>query len=428
MVLDKKTLRNIFVGVAVCIVLYWALHDTERVKKIVDVFSNMLSPFYLGAGLAFILNVPMRAFEGLLTGIPNLTLRRCLALVLTFAFVALIVAVVFMLLIPQIGETIEALVPQLVSFVNEVQNEVMTFLNENPELMEWINENTDLTKLDWGGMLEKTLTMVSDSVSTIVASTLNALGQIASGIMDAVIGIVFAIYCLFGKENLARQGRRLLYAILPEHFCDKVIRVLRLANSTFSNFLSGQCVEVCILGSLFAVSMAIFRMPYIPLVSVLVAVTAFIPIVGAFVGCIFGAFFIFVQDPLLAVGFIIMFLILQQIENNLIYPRVVGTSIGLSGMWVLLAVAVGGEFFGVAGMFLMIPMASVLYTLLREFAQKRLGQRNIDPDKLNPQPPELRWHFQKKRKKFMEKRKKTRESEVVSEAAEAETNEDIPEE
>lgn len=417
MVLDKKTLRNIFVGVAVCIVLYWALHDTERVKKIVDVFSNMLSPFYLGAGLAFILNVPMRAFEGLLTGIPNLTLRRCLALVLTFAFVALIVAVVFMLLIPQIGETIEALVPQLVSFVNEVQNEVMTFLNENPELMEWINENTDLTKLDWGGMLEKTLTMVSDSVSTIVASTLNALGQIASGIMDAVIGIVFAIYCLFGKENLARQGRRLLYAILPEHFCDKVIRVLRLANSTFSNFLSGQCVEVCILGSLFAVSMAIFRMPYIPLVSVLVAVTAFIPIVGAFVGCIFGAFFIFVQDPLLAVGFIIMFLILQQIENNLIYPRVVGTSVGLPSMWTLAAVTVGADIMGVAGMVLMIPICSVLYTLLSEFTADRVKVKGIDPEKLKDQPPVLKSRLKEKREHIKRKREAKKAAQRAAELA-----------
>lgn len=427
MVLDKKTLRNIFIGVAVCIVLYWGLHDTERVKKIVDVIGNMLSPFIFGAGLAFILNVPMRAFEGMLSVIPNQTFRRCVALVMTFAFLALIIAVVFMLLIPQIGETIEALIPQLINFANNVQNEVMTFLKENPELLEWINENTDLTKLDWGGMLEKTLTMVSDSVSTIVASALNALGKIASGVMNAVIGVVFAIYCLFGKENLARRGRRLLYALFPERFCDETIRVLRLANSTFSNFLSGQCVEVCILGTLFAISMAIFRMPYIPLVSVLVAVTAFIPIVGAFVGCIFGAFFIFVQDPLLAVGFVIMFLILQQIENNLIYPRVVGTSIGLSGMWVLLAVAVGGEFFGVAGMFLMIPMASVVYTLLREFAQKRLSQRSIDPGKLNPQPPELRWHFQEKRKKFMSKRKKARESEAASDTTQKQTDEQTQE-
>jgi predicted PurR-regulated permease PerM len=213
-----------------------------------------------------------------------------------------------------------------------------------------------------------------------------------------VIGIVFALYCLFGKETLARQGRRLLYAFFPENVSDETIRVMRLTNSTFSNFLSGQCVEVCILGSLFAISMAIFRMPYIPLVSVLVAVTAFIPIVGAFVGCVLGAFFIFVDDPLLAVGFVVMFLILQQIENNLIYPRVVGTSIGLPGMWVLLAVAVGGELMGVAGMFLMIPFASVLYTLLREVTNSRLENREIAPEKLIPQPPELKSHRKERRR------------------------------
>jgi len=181
---------------------------------------------------------------------------------------------------------------------------------------------------------------------------------------------------------------------------------LRLTNSTFSNFLSGQCLEVCILGCLFAVSMAIFRMPYIPLVSVLVAVTAFIPVVGAFVGCIFGAFFILVDNPIQAVGFVVMFLVLQQIENNLIYPRVVGTSIGLPGMWVLLAVAIGGEMMGVAGMFLMIPLASVVYSLLREITNKRLDNNNIDENKLEPQPPELRSHLKVKTEKIKRKVKK----------------------
>jgi predicted PurR-regulated permease PerM len=263
-------------------------------------------------------------------------------------------------------------------FMDEAQIVVMNFLNNNPELLEWLNENTDFTKLDWGGLIQKFVGMVGDSVSAIVSSAFSALGTITGAVVNLVIGIVFALYCLFGKETLARQGRRLLYAIFPETFCDETVRILRLTNSTFSNFLSGQCVEVCILGSMFAISMAIFKMPYIPLVSVLVAVTAFIPIVGAFVGCIFGAFFIFVDDPLLAVGFVIMFLVLQQIENNLIYPRVVGTSIGLSGMWVLIAVGVGGSLMGVAGMFLMIPVTSVIYTLLTEHTNKRLRNTTVD--------------------------------------------------
>ena len=236
-------------------------------------------------------------------------------------------------------------------------------------------------------------------MAQILSGTVSAIGSVANVLVELVIGIVFALYCLFQKETLARQGRKLLYAFTPERFADRIVRVLRLSNSRFSNFLSGQCIEVCILGALFAVSMAIFRMPYIPLVSVLVAVTAFIPVVGAFVGCVIGAFLIFVNDPLQAVGFVAMFLILQQIENNMIYPRVVGTSIGLSGMWVLVAIAIGGELMGVAGMFLMIPLASVIYTLLQEATHKRLDKRQIDENKLQAQPPELKSHFKENREK-----------------------------
>ena len=174
-------------------------------------------------------------------------------------------------------------------------------------------------------------------------------------------------------------------------------------------------MEVVILGSMFAVSMAIFRMPYIPLVSVLVAVTAFIPVVGAWVGCIFGAFLILVANPIQAVWFVLMFLILQQIENHLIYPRVVGTSIGLSGMWVLVAVSVGGSVMGVAGMFLMIPLVSVAYTLLSEITNKRLATRNIDADKLQAHPPELKSKFKEKRERKKAHKEKTVAKETTTE-------------
>ena len=195
-------------------------------------------------------------------------------------------------------------------------------------------------------------------------------------------------------EILSRQGRRILYSLVSEKHADEVVRILRLTNSTFSNFISGQCLEACILGCLFAVAMAIFKMPYIALVSVVIAVTALVPVVGAFVGCVLGAFLILVNNPLQAVTFVIMFLVIQQLENNLIYPRVVGTSIGLPGMWVLVAVTVGGDLMGVGGMLLMIPVTSVLYTLAREFTRKRLEERGIPEEKLRDQPPEIRSRFQ----------------------------------
>ena len=373
-----------------------------------DVIKGIFGPFVLGACLAFVLNVPMRAFEGYLKNVKNDNFRRLIAVILTLVAVCLVLALVFMLLIPQLVQTIQSLVPSLIEFAEEVEDFFYEFLNENPQLMEWVVNNTDFESIDWASLLQQAISLVGSSVSSLIVSAFSAIGSVFSGVVNFVIAIVFAIYSLFQKETLARQGRKLLYAFAPERAADYIVRVLRLSNSTFSNFLSGQCVEVCILGCLFAIAMAIFKMPYVPLISVLIAVTAFIPIVGAFIGCIVGAFLIFVSDPLLAVGFVVMFLVIQQIENNLIYPRVVGTSIGLNGMWVLVAVAVGGELMGIAGMFLMIPIASVLYTLLREWTHNRLTMNPIDPEKLKDQPPELRSHFKEKRKQNKAKMLKRR--------------------
>ncbi len=377
--IEKKTLRNIFIGVVSCIVLYWILHETERVSSIFNILNSIFAPFVMGASLAFVINVPMRYIENtLLCKIGSIKVRRILSLALTSLGVLLILAFIFWLLIPQLIETIQSLVPKIESFAINIKEITAKFAEDNPDAMKWIEDNVVTEEFNFADLTKKAISMIGSSLGAIFSSTL-----------DVVIGVVFAIYCLFQKETLARQGRRILYAFLPEKVSDYIIRVLRLTNVTFSNFLSGQCVEVCILGCLFAISMFIFRMPYIPLVSVLVAVTAFIPVVGAWVGCVLGAFFILVANPIQAVWFVIMFVILQQIENNLIYPRVVGTSIGLSGMWVLVAVAVGGEFFGVAGMFLMIPLASVIQTLLRELTHSRLDNSEVDARKLNCQPLKL---------------------------------------
>ena len=294
----------------------------------------------------------------------------------------------------QVAYTFEReLVNRLPGFFQKTVATVEEFLADNPDLWEWVNTNIvqaiDPSKL--AGMLEGTIDQITNSVTTLLSSTISTISAITGGIYNAIMALAFAIYCLNSKETLARQAKRLAYAILPEHWADYLVRVMRLTNDTFSNFLSGQFVEVIILGSLFAICMAIFGMPYIPLVSVLIAITAFIPIVGAFIGCFFGAFFILVEDPMLAVWFVLMFLVLQQIENNLIYPRVVGSSVGLPSMWVLVAVAVGGELMGGVGMFLMIPMVSVLYALLREFTEHRLSLKAIPSEKHNSTadaPPE----------------------------------------
>ena len=404
MELNKKTLRRIFFGAAGLVVLYWLLHETERITNLLHTGWNVLAPFLVGAAVAFILNVPMRWIERKLGGIKKTNLRRALAILLTLVCVILVLIGVVYLFVPQLGQTVESLVATLPGFFQRMQTQINEYLSEHPELMEWLTENTDFTSMNWSELIQKAVSWISNGLGAIMDGALNAVVRLSTGVFNAVMSLVFGIYCLARKEILARQGRRILYSLLPEKICDEVVRILRMTNSVFSNFISGQCLEAVILGCMFAVSMAIFQMPYISLISVMIAVMALVPIIGAFVGCFVGAFFIMVQNPVLAFWFVIMFLILQQIEGNMIYPRVVGTSIGLPGMWVLVAVAVGGDLMGIGGMLLMIPLTSVFYALAREFTNKRIAERGIDRDKLRDHPPELKSNFKEKRQKSKEKR------------------------
>lgn len=380
--IDKKTIRNLFFIALGCILVYFILNETDKLGAAWSALMGVLSPFILGAAIAFILNVPMRGIEAKLGKIKSTGLRRAAAIVLTLlAFMVVIVGVV-LLLVPQISETVRILGPRIVAFFQRIQESVLGFLRENPDLLNTVNSFIDLEALDFGGIIEKVMNVLGNSMSSIASGTLTMVGGITGALVDGFIGLVFAFYCLASKENLSRQGRKLLYAFLPERISDETLRILSLTNRTFSSFISGQCVEACILGGLFAVAMFILRMPYITLISVLIAVTALVPLVGGFVGCFLGAFFILVNDPMQALIFVLVFLIIQQIEGNLIYPKVVGNSIGLPGMWVLVAVTIGGDMMGVVGMFLMIPLSSVLYTLLREITNRRLRSRDIAPEKL----------------------------------------------
>ena len=406
MQLDKKLLRNIFFGVAGCILLYWLLHEPERWLSLISSIGQIASPFLAGAILAFVLNVPMRAIERGLKGITKPGLRRGLSILLTILAVVLVLTGVVYLLVPQIGQTVENLIATLPGFFQRTTEAAKKFLADNPEIWTWLQENTDFESVNWSGLIQEAVTIITGSLTTIVDEAFTGVINLGNGVFNAVLSLAFGLYCLARKEILARQGRRILYSVLPESAADETIRILRMSNSTFSNFISGQCLEALILGSMFAITMAIFGMPYIPLVSVVIAITALIPIVGAFAGCILGAFFILVDNPLQAVWFVVMFLILQQIEGNLIYPRVVGTSIGLPGMWVLVAVAVGGDLMGVGGMLLFIPLTSVLYALLREMTQKTLEKKGIPGEKLQDQPPELKSGFRERRKKIKERKQK----------------------
>lgn len=390
---DKKTGRIIFIALAVVLIGYLLLKETDRVAAVFSFIFSLISPFLIGAAVAFIINVPLRAIEGKLLFVKKDKPRRIIAILLTMLVILELIAAVVLILLPQLRTTIAQIVEQLPEFFGNINDWIMARIEENPQVGEYLGIQEGEYGIDWMALIDKLMTVMDTSVESLVGKIFTLAGSAISGIYNAVFSIIFAFYCLTQKETLARQGRRLLYATFPEAVADETVRVLRMSNTVFSNFITGQCLEAVILGLMFVPVLAVFRIPYIPLICLVIAVTALVPMVGAYVGCVTGMVLILVDTPYKALVFLVIFLVVQQLENNLVYPRVVGQSIGLPGMWVLVAVSIGGSLMGVGGMLLMVPLASVLYALLREYAAKRLAKKNIDPEKLRFHPPELQRHF-----------------------------------
>ena len=329
---------------------------------------GILTPFLLGGVMAFVLNVPMRAIERILPVKKESQFRRPLSLVLTFVFVIGILLVVTFVVMPQLFDTVLSLQYSLPVFFNDVKQGAEKLFAQYPEISDYINN----IQIDWKSYLEKIVQFLSVGAGTVLSSTLSAALNIISGVTTFAIGVVFAVYILLQKENLSRQIKKFMKAFLPDHVSNRILDVLSLTSRTFSNFLTGQCVEAVILGSMFFLTLSILRLPYALLIGVLIAFTALIPMFGALIGCAIGAFLMLMVKPFDAALFLIIFFVLQQIEGNLIYPHVVGNSVGLPAIWVLVAVTIGGSAMGIAGMLIFIPLCSVLYAILRETVNKKI--------------------------------------------------------
>ncbi|MGC6175597.1 AI-2E family transporter [Lacrimispora sp. 38-1] len=328
----------------------------------------ILTPFLLGGVMAFVLNVPMRAIEGVLPVKKESQFRRPLSLCLTFLFVIGILLLVIFVVMPQLFDTVLSLQYSLPVFWNGVKAEAEKLFSQYPEIADYINN----IHIDWKSYLEKIVQFLSVGAGTVLSSTISAALSIISGVTTFAIGLVFAVYILLQKENLSRQIKKLMKAFLPDHASERILEILSLASRTFSNFLAGQCVEAVILGSMFFITLSVLRLPYALLIGVLIAFTALIPMFGAFIGCAIGAFLMLMVKPFDAALFLIIFFVLQQIEGNFIYPHVVGNSVGLPAIWVLVAVTIGGSAMGIVGMLIFIPLCSVLYAVLREIVNKRI--------------------------------------------------------
>lgn len=341
---------------------------------------TITKPFIIGGAIAFVINVPMCAIEKRMKtknrkkALMLEKIKRPLSLVLSLAAILLVLTFVIITVVPQLIETVRELGKQIPIFLNGVFLEIEQLFATNPEVLQELEKLQNI-RIDWNSLAGNIGVFLKNGVGNMVSSTVNVANSIVSGFVNILIAFIFSIYILFQKEKLGKQSRRVCSAYFAANTRDKILKVFGLLHHNFSNFITGQCLEAVILGVLFFVTMSIFQFPYALLVGVLIAFTALIPIVGAFIGCFVGAFLIMIDDPMKAIGFIILFLVIQQVEGNLIYPHVVGNSVGLPSIWVLVAVSIGGSLMGVLGMLIFIPIVSTLYALFRDAVNERNKKR-----------------------------------------------------
>ena len=374
--LSMKKIRELIIFTVLLVVALWKF---EVVIDVLKTIWGILFPFVLGGAIAFVINVPMSFLEKKIFGKTKdenkvgKKLARPISLLLTIILAVGVIALVMFGVIPQLTRTMGSLMISIANFVPQMQNWIRDFSHNNQEIMKLVNQvqfNQDQA-IKWG------ISILGSGAGNMMNTTMSAVGSIVSGFATFFIAFSFACYILFQKEKLHVQIRKVFFAFIPKQKAEAFLKICSLTYQTFANFLTGQCVEAVILGSMFVVTLSILKMPYALLIGTLIAFTALIPIFGAFIGCAVGCFLIFMISPKQAILFIIVFLILQQIEGNLIYPLVVGGSVGLPSIWVLAAVTIGGNLMGIVGMLIFIPLVSVLYTIFREFVYLRLKEKHI---------------------------------------------------
>lgn len=372
---NKKTIIELIIFT---VVIIFAFVNIEALWSFITYIIKIFMPFIIGVMIAFVLNVLLNVVENKLfkklnekNGKVWKKIKRPTSLITTFIIIIALIAFILGLLIPQLQNTATIFTDNFDSYKKE-SIKILDKIGIDDKDIKVLNKNIEKIK-------GEVTSYVGDNKQEIVQTTFGVASSVVGTITSLVLGIVFAIYILLKKEDLARQSRKVLKAYLPEKTEKRIREIANLSNKTFGNFISGQCLEALIIGVLCFIGMFILQIPYASTISVLVGFTALIPVFGAFIGTVIGAFLILMVDPTKAIIFIIFILILQQLEGNLIYPKVVGKSVGLPGIWVMVAVTVGASIAGVLGMLLSVPICSVLYSILKTDVNNRIDQKNKQP-------------------------------------------------
>lgn len=360
------------------ILLWWIFDNFKFMANGFMIFLGIIAPFIIGLVIAFVLNKPMTFIEeklfkkGKIFGKLKDKYNRPISFLITFILFIIVITLVIVLVIPNLIESGNELADKIPVYWDQTESYIKDAATKYP----FVN---DLVKgIDFQNITDSVYSFVKDGFTDWLGSIFSVFTSVIGGLVSAGLGFVFAMYFLLQKETLMEGVKKLMFAVFPLKLASRICYIGSITRDSFSHFLVGQSIEVLIIGSLFFVSMMIFQFPYALMVSIIISITAFVPIVGSFVGLIVGTFLIFVEDPKMAGYFILLFLALQQIEGNFIYPKVVGKASGLSPVWILAAVTLGGSLMGIIGIILFVPLFSVIQKLLSEYVDDRLKKKDID--------------------------------------------------
>lgn len=372
--MKSETKKNIILIITYIAIIIFALVNFERILSIIGYIINIFSPFIFGIILAFVLNVLVNFIENKVFGKVKSSkawkkVKRPLSITISFVLIILIIVFIMNLLIPQLKNSVSLFTDSLPSYKEDVID-ILNRFDASDNTIKKVSEYLD----NFSKVITDYIKGNSKDVITVTTEVATSVIEVVS---KGIIAIVFAIYMIAQKETLRRQVNKLMSAYLKPKTIKKINDIAITANKTFSNFVTGQCLEALIFGVLCFIGMLIFGFPYAPTISVLIGFTALIPVFGAFIGTALGAFLILMVSPIKAFLFIVFIIILQQIEGNLIYPKVVGKSVGLSGMWVLLSVTIGASVGGILGLFIATPLCSLLYSFMTQVVNNRINKNKI---------------------------------------------------
>lgn len=372
--MNKKSLdfKDYVLLIGIAILLYWSASNYLVIINMFKHLSKIIFPFLLGGIIAFIINVPMRKIERFIKDkfhFKRKSLLRGTSITFSLLLAVIVLVVVLFLLLPELIENIKSLLQSIPGLLKNLEIFMLDVSSKYPDIQKQIQD----LFMDSGNIGS----IISQALNYILNGAVKFISNFVSGCVTFFTALIFAIYLLSQKEYVCISIKKVLYAFFSKKRAKRFIEIGKLANSTFSNFISGQCLEAIILGSIVFVVSLILRFPYAIIIAVFTTITALIPIFGAIIANVLGTILIALVNPLQALVFVVVFLLIQQIENNFIYPKVVGKSVGLSPMWTLFAITVGGALFGVVGMLFGLPLASVLYALFRDAVNDRLKSRLI---------------------------------------------------